>query len=43
MKFYLIQAVSINWSVIINPQRDRSHMEGVQRRDLVRIDGKLSK
>ena len=32
---------SIHWSVIINPQKDKACIEGVQRRVFVRIDEKL--
>ena len=31
---------SIRWSVIINPQKDKACIEGVQRRVFVRIDEK---
>ena len=39
-----VQAVSpkayLYWSVLINSQMDRAHIEGVQRCVLVRINGK---
>ena len=34
---------SIQWSVIIHPYTDKALIEGVQRRVLDHIDGKLSK
>ena len=33
----------IHWSGIINPQKDKACIEGVQRRDFARIDEKLKK